>query len=286
MRHCRHPYRGMWAAIATMHGKDRAIAPALCRWFDLAISTAPGVDTDSLGTFTGEVARQGTMIEAARAKALLAIERTGAPLGIGSEGSFGPHPHLPFLAFGHEMIVLREAQSGDEVVVNRRTVTNFASQIATAHDDLTPFLEMIGFPAHAVIVRGEEGSETALVKKGISDKAALMIAVREMARRMSNGRVIIETDMRAHMNPTRMKSIERVAKRLAVRLARLCARCGAPGFGVTGVERGLRCGACRTPTDLVQAEIHSCRACGHSVRRFVRPASLYADPRWCPSCNP
>ena len=56
-----HPYRGLWAAVATMHGKERAIAPPLCQWFDMTISTAPGIDTDALGTFTGEIARKGTM---------------------------------------------------------------------------------------------------------------------------------------------------------------------------------------------------------------------------------
>ncbi len=63
-----HPYRGLWAAIATMHGKEHAIAPALCGWFDMTVTVAPGIDTDALGTFTGEIARAGTMVDAARAK--------------------------------------------------------------------------------------------------------------------------------------------------------------------------------------------------------------------------
>lgn len=285
-RHCSHPYGGMWVAIATMHGKDRAIAPPLCRWLGLAVSTAPGVDTNRLGTFTGEVARQGTMIDAARAKALLAIERTGAPLGIGSEGAFGPHPHLPFLASGHEVLLLRDARTGHEVVVNRRTATNFAHIVASPGQDLGGFLADVGFPSHAVIVRSEDRSNMSLLRTGISEVAALLVSIREIAQHTKDGRVLIETDMRAHLNPTRMRSIERLAKRLALRVARLCPHCGAPGFGMTDVERGLRCEACRMPTDLKQAEIHSCSACGHKERRFERPSSCYANPRWCHSCNP
>jgi len=30
----RHHYRGLWAAIATMHGKESAIAHPFCHWFD------------------------------------------------------------------------------------------------------------------------------------------------------------------------------------------------------------------------------------------------------------
>lgn len=104
-----HPYRGRWAAIATMHGKERAIAPVLCRWFDMAVTTAPGVDTDAFGTFTGEISRQGTMLDAARAKARIAIARTGAPIGIGSEGAFGPDPEVPLVVSGRELLLLREA---------------------------------------------------------------------------------------------------------------------------------------------------------------------------------
>ncbi|MFN3868141.1 MAG: DUF6671 family protein, partial [Hyphomicrobiaceae bacterium] len=153
LRAGRHPYQGRWVAIATMHGKERAIAPALCRCFGMAITTAPGVDTDALGTFTGEIPRHGTMLEVARQKATLAIARTGAPIGIGSEGAFGPDPLIPFAASGRELLVLREAETGREIVVSRRTPTNFDHMVATADDDLTAFLTRVRYPAHALVVR-------------------------------------------------------------------------------------------------------------------------------------
>ena len=129
-----HPYQGLWVAIATMHGKVKAIAPALCQCFAMTVTKAPGIDTDALGTFTGEFPRVGTMVDAARQKAKLAIARTGAPLGIGSEGAFGPDPFIPFLASGVEVLLLHEAASQHEIVVQRRTGTNFAPVIVRPED--------------------------------------------------------------------------------------------------------------------------------------------------------
>ena len=43
------------AVLATMHGKEAAIAPVLLERLGLAVSTAPDLDSDALGTFTGEI---------------------------------------------------------------------------------------------------------------------------------------------------------------------------------------------------------------------------------------
>lgn len=78
-----HPYRGKPVALATKHDKQRAIAPALTVSPGLRVRLA-NVDTDALGTFTGEIARLGTPRETALAKARLGIEATGIPRGLGS----------------------------------------------------------------------------------------------------------------------------------------------------------------------------------------------------------
>ncbi len=46
------------------------------------------------------------MLETAVAKARLGMRQLGLPHGIASEGSFGPHPLVPFLAASTELIVL------------------------------------------------------------------------------------------------------------------------------------------------------------------------------------
>lgn len=278
-----HPYRGRWAAIATMHGKERAIAPVLCRWFGMTISTAPGVDTDALGTFTGEIARSGTMLDAARAKALLAISRTGAPVGIGSEGAFGPDPDLPFVASGRELLLLRDSATGHEIVVFRRTRTNYDHVTIAPDDPIDAFLSRVGFPDHAVVVRAEP-RDGQMPAKGLRDREQVDAALQYVFARV--GRAAIETDMRAHFNPTRMNSIGRLARALAVRTARCCPSCGTPGFGLVDVARGLPCGECGAPTRQIRAEIHGCSACVTRVLRRERAAALYSDPTWCQICNP
>ena len=281
-----HPYRGLWAAVGTMHKKDRAIAPPLCNWFDMSVTAVPGLDTDALGTFTGDVPRAGTMLEAARAKTQLAIQKTGAPLGIGSEGAFGPDPHLPFLAAGREFILLRDAISGQEVAVSQTTRTNFAAVELAPGDDFDSFLRQINCPEHAVVVRPREAADRGLIFKGLISRLEIEKAVRTVASRSLDGRALLQTDMRAHLNPTRMAAIGHVAKWLAWRIARLCPHCRAPGFGLTDVKRGLPCADRGAPTQIIRAEVHTCKSCGHTVRKFERSQRVRAEAKWCDLCNP
>ena len=55
-----HPYAGAVVALATKHRKQDALAPALGAVPGLRVVVAQGLDTDALGTFTGEIPRSGT----------------------------------------------------------------------------------------------------------------------------------------------------------------------------------------------------------------------------------
>ena len=88
----RHPYAGITAVLATMHGKERVIAPAFEDVLGMRIVVPPGIDTDALGTFTGEVPRDGTMLEVAIRKARIGMKIAGHSIGIASEGTFARHP--------------------------------------------------------------------------------------------------------------------------------------------------------------------------------------------------
>jgi hypothetical protein len=282
----RHPYHGRRAAIGTMHAKERVIAPALSRCLGLIVEDAEGIDTDALGTFSGEIPRAGDIVEAARAKARLAIAHNGAEIGIGSEGAFGPHPVIPFLASGIELIALVDEENDHEIVVQRRTHTNYDSIITRTGENIAPFLARIGFPAHAVIVRPEGRSDAVGLVKGVTDHESLDRAICAAAALSSTGHAQVQTDMRAHLNPARMKTIAFVARALAVRAARLCPECRAPGFGLRDALRGLACAACGAPTRRIRAELHGCLKCGFRCLKRERPASLRADAMWCDVCNP
>jgi len=162
-------YAGHIAALATQHGKETVIAPALAAVTGLRLVVPPGIDTDALGTFTGEVPRPGTMRDAARMKARLGMKASGLPFGIASEGSFGPHPVMPFLALAREVMIFIDDMHGIEVVEEMASeATNFAALDLGPEADVDGFLRHIGFPRHAVVLRCRKA-----VIKGIDSRERL-----------------------------------------------------------------------------------------------------------------
>lgn len=269
------PYRGATAALATCHGKAQALALPLQQRLGLGLRVA-AIDTDAFGSFTGEVARSGSAADAAIAKARAGMAATGLKLGLASEGSFGPHPWLPFGALGVETLAFVDDARGLTVVESapsRRS--NFSSFGVAPGADMAGWLRRIGFPAHGVVVRGRDG---AVLAKGVQDSDTLAALLPGATR--------LETDMRAHMNPTRMVAIRALARRLAARLATPCPACAAPGWGQIGVERGLPCRQCGQGTELVAGLRFGCAACGHEAL-LPRPDGLaVAEPGDCGWCNP
>jgi len=281
-------YRGRGFALATMHGKQRAIERPLLRHLGARLAVADGVDTDALGTFAGEVKRPGPPRATAIEKARLGMAAAGLPQGLASEGSFAPHPALFFVPADHEIVAFVDDERGIELCESVLSLrTNFAHLDARPGDDLGPFLRRVRFPSHALIVRPlATDGDARPIAKGVADPAELVRAIRTAAGRSPLATARIETDMRAHLNPARMAVIRAAAGRLARRLATDCPDCGAPGWGQVAVERGLPCRGCATPTALVAAVVHGCAVCP-ARRRTGRPdGRTAADPGDCPACNP
>lgn len=282
------PYAGRLAALATMHAKQEAIAGPLAERLGLRVTVPGGLDTDRLGTFTGEVPRTGTIEEAAVAKARLGMAAAGVPLGLASEGSFGPHPAVPFVAAGIELLVLVDDERGivlREQYLDERPCYHHA--VVDAADALGDYLERAGFPTHALIVRPSEPRTPGEgIRKGIRARDELAAAIAEAARRSDDGRAFVQNDMRAHMNPTRMSALERLAHRFGERVARPCPACATPGYGPVGVEEGLPCEWCGGPTHLVRHRILGCVRCDRAEHVARDDGRTSADPGNCPRCNP
>lgn len=281
------PYHNETFAIATMHAKERAISKPFRQRLGAIIAVAPGIDTDTFGTFTGEVPRQGSMLDAARAKAQAAIQATGLPFGIGSEGSFGPHPSLPFVAAGREVLLFSDRMRGFEVhetMVTHRT--NYRSRECRPGEDIRDFLADVGFPSHAVVVAPTGFAGSRDIAKGITSSAELAKAVQHASGVSRDGLALVATDMRAHVNPTRMAAIRALSARLADRLATRCPACGTPGFGVAKIVRGLPCAWCGEPTQVAAAELERCSKCGVERQSRIGQAPETADPGQCEHCNP
>lgn len=273
--------------LATMHGKERAIAPLAARFLGLDVQVAEGLDTDAFGTFSREIARTATPRDAARAKIAAAFRlMPQARAGLASEGSFGPHPALPFAALGRELVLLVDRESGLELIGHHAGMdTNFAHQVVTDVAAGLAFAAKAGFPAHGVIVMGvldgAPAPQLALFKEATSEAELAAVLERTIAQ---TGAAHIETDMRAHRNPRRMRAIKRAMIDLVRRSRSRCPACERPGFAITRRVSGLPCQWCASPTHLTRAEVWACEGCGHHEVRAVSAST--ADPIHCPDCNP
>lgn len=281
-------YHNTAAVLTSMHAKERVIAPILRDELGLIVGLAKGVDTDQFGTFSREVERSGSQRDAAKAKIAAGFDCVPeARVGVASEGSFGTHPHVPFLAIGRELILLIDRETGLEVVgYDASPETNFSHLVARDPQEAFAFADRAKFPGHGLIVMGcrdDHPSPEIMLKKDIMDKDALAAAVQEAVQRC--GAAFVETDMRAHRNPTRMAAIERATRDLVRRFHSRCPNCDYPGFDVIARIPGLPCAWCGKPTRIVMTETLRCQACGYGHERQASDTAA-ADPGHCDDCNP
>jgi hypothetical protein len=278
-------FRDRVAVIATMHRKEQVIAPLLERELGVRVVVPDAFDTDAFGTFTRDVERPASQLETARRKARAALAQTGASLAIASEGSFGPHPSLPFLPCDRELVVLIDPQHELEIVGEVLAIeTNFSHTTVSSVEAALAFAKKQGFPDHGLVVMPKSPDSRHPIIKGITDETQLIEAVTHLLEQW--GHAHLETDMRALYNPTRMKAIAQATQALVTKAMCVCPQCQTPGFAVVDYQRGLPCALCRQPTDGVLAEIYQCQKCQFTQTiRFPQGVEA-ADPAHCEYCNP
>ncbi len=275
-------YRGSTVALLTQHGKEKVIAPLLASVIGCQVMRITGFDTDRLGTFTRDIPRPGTQLEAVRKKARIGMDLSGLPLGIASEGSFGPDPFIGMVSWNVEMMVWIDDMLGIEVVGVAAGEANVSHVQAANWEDARRFAHAVRFPEHGLVVRPQDEDDPR-VRKDITKWETLREAFHWACGEADNGCAFLEIDMRAHMNPTRMKMIGKAAQDLARKLCSFCPVCDAPGFQLAEPVPGLPCEDCGAPTREAQADIQRCLRCGHQVT--VCPVSAASAGR-CGWCNP
>ena len=281
------PYRDRYACLTTKHGKALAIARPMQTRLGLNLVTPQNLDTDILGTFSGEIPRKGSAREVCEQKARLGMAATGLPLGLANEGSFGPHPFIPFIPAGIELMTFVDDERG--IVVTESFLsdrTNYSHRTAQNIEDLGEWLRTVRFPTHAIVVRLNVNGPGAPIEKGIVSTDRLEAAIVDACANSSGGPAWIETDMRAHFNPTRMVAIRKLGRRLADRLASTCPACSSPGWGQTDVIKGLPCELCGSPSKWVMFEAFGCVACDYRENRRRSDGLQNVSPQHCPECNP
>ena len=277
-------YVGQRIALLTQHGKERVIAPVLEPALGCRVERVAGYDTDLLGTFTRDIPRAGTELEAARKKARIGMKLAGLPLGLASEGSFGPDPFAGMFSWNVELLVWIDNERELEVVGVAQGKANFSHLLTANWAAAESFARQSGFPKHHLVVR-PDGEDDPRIRKGIAAWAELKAAF-DWARDQSvRGRVFLETDVRADANPMRMENIRLAAEDLAKKLCSLCPACGTPGFWIVERVAGLACADCGASTRETRAEVDGCLKCAHRLLR-ERTDRAYADPGRCDYCNP
>jgi hypothetical protein len=283
-------YNGRLIALASLHRKERILARPLQAGLGLTLRHATAVDTDQFGSFGGEQARRDGALTTCQRKAEAALEALGLELGIASEGSFGPHPAVPMLPVGQEWMTFVDRRDG--LVISEQLLSHSTNYSSCQGDDpqaIAGWLRQVDFPRHGLMVRPLDPGASASsgwLAKGVHDAVELTALMAEAVRRSPLQQAWLETDMRAHCNPTRRVAIRQLAFRLVRRVASACPACTAPGWGLVDTIAGLPCGACGLPTQLLKAELLGCRVCGERQSRPRCDGREAADPMHCLDCNP
>ncbi|MHB1656257.1 MAG: DUF6671 family protein [Burkholderiales bacterium] len=276
-------YRGSTVALLTRHGKEQVITPVLTAAVDCQVTHVTGFDTDRLGTFTRNIPRPGTQIDAAREKARIGMRLANLSLGVASEGRFGPDPYTGMLPWNVEAVIWIDDTLDIEIIGSASGTANFAHLLTANREQANTFARTSGFPRHGLVVRPQHKDDPR-IRKGITDWETLHDAFRWACSEADNGCAFLETDMRAHMNPMRMEIIAQATRNLALKLNALCPACNTPGFQAMEHVPGLPCEDCGMPTAETLADIYRCVRCGHQLT-MKRPEKTAAAGR-CSFCNP
>lgn len=277
-------FEGRRLLVATKHKKEEVIAPLFFDELGLSSFVLDDFDTDAFGTFTGEIEREGGPLDALRKKAYAAMSMAEVDLVVASEGSFGPHPSLYFVPAADEMLLFVDKKNDLEVLAREVTTeTNFNSAEIKSEEELLDFAQKALFPSHALILSDAHASNPQYFK-GITSKEELLKIFYDL--RPSDNNILVQTDMRALYNPTRMKTIARACHKLIRNIVSQCPSCVTPGYNVTDVLDGLPCSLCGRPTNSTLAHQYVCRRCGYKELRYYPNLKLEEDPTFCDYCNP
>jgi predicted Zn-ribbon and HTH transcriptional regulator len=208
-------------------------------------------------------------------------------IAIASEGSFAPHPLIPYIYANREIIIFLDQENDLEIIGEVFSMeTNFNHQTISSLEEAEEFAQKVGFPEHGLVISFDNIStgKTEFIK-GITSKENLINSV-ETAIKNTNGKFHIETDMRAMYNPTRMKNIAFATQDLINKINSLCPQCNTPGFMINQKIPGLPCELCHQPTSLIKAVIFQCQKCNFTQQQLFPNNQEFADPSLCEYCNP
>lgn len=274
------------ATLATMHGKEQAIAPWFKSELGIDLNVAENLDTDRFGTFSGEIDRIKNPEQTARLKIEEVFRQNPqCRVAVASEGSFFPNPEFMLSTMNEELLLLIDRKTSLEVMVKHYSPeTNMAKTNVSSLAEALKFADDIGFPSHGLILKTDEKATEPECWKGITSLTVLKEAFQNF---LSKGKTVyMETDMRACYNPTRMDKISLAAQGLVLKLKSVCPSCNFPGFGITEYINGLPCENCYFPTRLLLSHFYQCKNCSHHKEEKFPNGKKLAYAGLCSRCNP
>lgn len=278
-------------AFATQHHKDKIISALFKDNFNAQLIVPPNIDTDQFGTFTGEIQRPSDIKQVLRKKAELGLKATGLQLGLANEGSFGPHPNMPWLECNQETFIFVDARLEIEIFANVVSLENRAEYSAIEDEhQLISFLEKINFGPQAVIVKPSPTDTDVrdYIFKGLTDQQKVLEAIRKIKTDLKQKSVWIETDNRAHLSPKRQAVILKSAENLVQLLKSKCPGCEYPGFEIKDFIMGMKCESCGLKSEKPAQEIWGCpnSKCDFEEVKERSDGLKFLKPEQCDWCNP
>jgi uncharacterized protein with PIN domain len=279
-----HIYTNKNILLVTQHRKEKVIGPLFENEFGAKITVTQTIDTDQFGTFTKIKKRKKSQRITAKNKAKLGIRKYNYDIALASEGSFFKHP-LTGIAWNLELVCLIDRKRKIEIYgIYESADTNADSAYIFDKYDLEQFVKKTGFPSHHIIMRPDH----AKCKKNVQyiNREELLLPSFEYCLNHSRKkRVFIETDMRAHANPTRMINIQKATEKLLEKVLSQCPKCNTIGYSIVRKNKGLPCEQCGQPSELIIKYTYQCHSCGH-IEEKLYPEGRFAPMMYCYQCNP
>lgn len=255
-------YFNRTASVLTKHGKEHVLNEILHPRVGLEIKHTDAYDTDLLGTFTLDVPRYGSQLDAARKKAQIGMGLIGTDLGLANEGAFVADTYTGMASLNQELVILIDQALQLEITGFYIGPAQNNHSYVSNQEELEKFAHTALFPSHHLVIKPSDEYHPQSIKN-ISNIKQLKDAFEWASANSSKGIVYVENDLRAFANPTRMENIRQATIDLANKLNSLCPECQTPGYWIKDIQRGLPCNACGMPTNQEIAKIWGCLKCDY-----------------------
>ena len=199
-----------------------------------------------------------------------------------SEGSFHPHPNFPWISRNSELVLFYDSKEQKEWKghFTSHETHHFEAELKSP-EDLEKWIKKWDFPKHGLLLRAGKK-----LHKDFESKEQLQEKVSFYLGKLLKPKLKLESDLRAHQNPTRMQGIKKAAENLIEDFFIKCPNCESYNYHFLEPVPGLLCKACELPSKLAKAEKWVCHDCEKPSIRPRKDGKTHIEASHCDICNP